>query len=111
MTVIDNTNQDLIGRNEVNDIEAILAITNTDRDATEHLVPHTHDTVFTWDYSLTRPPLRKLYEKAKTSQWNGSTDTTLKKLRHRKIATTQPAGLDYSTQPTPAQSAQRLNTN
>ena len=74
MTVIDNTNQDLIGRNEVNDIEAILAITNTDRDATEHLVPHTHDTVFTWDYSLTRPPLRKLYEKAKTSQWNGSTD-------------------------------------
>ena len=74
MTVIDNANQDLIGRNEVNDIEAILAITNTDRDATEHLVPHTHDTVFTWDYSLTRPPLRKLYEKAKTSQWNGTTD-------------------------------------
>jgi len=74
MTVIDNTNQDLIGRNEVNDIEAILAITNTDRDATEHLVSHTQDTTFTWDYSLTRPPLRKLYEKAKTSQWNGTTD-------------------------------------
>ena len=29
---------------------------------------------FTWDYSLTREPLRKLYEKAKTSQWNGTYD-------------------------------------
>ncbi|MCX6523068.1 MAG: ferritin-like domain-containing protein, partial [Actinobacteria bacterium] len=28
----------------------------------------------TWDYSLSRPALRKLYEKAKTGQWNGATD-------------------------------------
>src|SRR6185312_1454168 len=29
---------------------------------------------FTWDYSLARPQLRKLYEKAKVGQWNGSID-------------------------------------
>ena len=30
--------------------------------------------MFTWDYSLARPQLRKLYEKAKTGQWNATTD-------------------------------------
>ena len=29
---------------------------------------------FTWDYERSRPGLSKLYEKAKTSQWNVSTD-------------------------------------
>jgi len=32
------------------------------------------DTTFTWDYERSRPALGKLYEKAKTSQWNASTD-------------------------------------
>jgi len=32
------------------------------------------DTTFTWDYERTRPALGKLYEKAKTSQWNVTTD-------------------------------------
>ena len=33
------------------------------------------DATFTWDYAKgARPALDKLYEKAKTSQWNGSTD-------------------------------------
>jgi hypothetical protein len=32
------------------------------------------DVLFTWDYTRSRPQLVKLYEKAKTSQWNGSTD-------------------------------------
>ena len=32
------------------------------------------EAMFTWDYSLARPPLRKLYEKAKTGQWNATTD-------------------------------------
>ncbi len=32
------------------------------------------DAIFTWDYSLQRPQLRKLYEKAKTGQWNATTD-------------------------------------
>ena len=32
------------------------------------------EVLFTWDYKRSRPQLVKLYEKAKTSQWNGSTD-------------------------------------
>lgn len=32
------------------------------------------DVLFTWDYEQSRPGLAKLYEKAKTSQWNGRTD-------------------------------------
>lgn len=36
-------------------------------------VPTAHDTVFNWDYRVTNPELRKLYEKAKEAQWNAST--------------------------------------
>ena len=36
-------------------------------------VATTHDTVFNWDYRITHPELRKLYEKAKEAQWNAST--------------------------------------
>jgi hypothetical protein len=68
------TNQDLIGRDDVNDLEAILAVTNTDVDAVVHSVNSNLDAVFTWDYERSRTPLVKLYEKAKTSQWNASTD-------------------------------------
>ena len=33
------------------------------------------DAIFTWDYEKgARPPLEKLYEKAKVSMWNGETD-------------------------------------
>jgi hypothetical protein len=65
----------LIGRNSINDVEAILAVVNTDVDATEHVVVETSETRFTWDYDKgARPGLEKLYEKAKTSQWNGETD-------------------------------------
>jgi P-aminobenzoate N-oxygenase AurF len=65
---------DMIGRTDVNDIEAILAITNTDDETVPHVVADHSDAIFTWDYSLARPALRKLYEKAKTGQWNGETD-------------------------------------
>jgi hypothetical protein len=68
------TNQDLIGRDDVNDLEAILAITNKDVDAVVHSVNANLDAMFTWDYERSRLPLVKLYEKAKTSQWNASTD-------------------------------------
>ena len=74
MSIIDKSNEELIGRAELNDIEAILAITNTDVDEVEHVVKNNADSVFTWDYSLARPQLRKLYEKAKVGQWNGATD-------------------------------------
>jgi hypothetical protein len=68
------TNEQLIGRDEINDLEAILSVTNTDVDAVLHEVGASLDTVFTWDYERSRPPLIKLYEKAKTSQWNVTTD-------------------------------------
>jgi hypothetical protein len=67
--------EDLIGRAEIDDLEAILSITNTDVDAAVHAVRSNYDTIFTWDYEKgRRPALNKLYEKAKTSQWNGETD-------------------------------------
>jgi hypothetical protein len=69
-----NTNADIIGRTDINDIDAILAIPGTDPNEIEHIVKDNADAIFTWDYSLSRPALRKLYEKAKTGQWNGSTD-------------------------------------
>ena len=68
------TNEQMIGREDVNDLEAILSITNTDVDAVAHTVGANLDAVFTWDYERSRPALVKLYEKAKTSQWNASTD-------------------------------------
>jgi hypothetical protein len=41
---------------------------------TVHAVRSEFDATFTWDYERSRVPLSKLYEKAKTSQWNASTD-------------------------------------
>jgi hypothetical protein len=67
-------NETIIGRAELNDIEAILAVTNTDVDEVVHAVKDNADAIFTWDYSLARPALRKLYEKAKVGQWNATTD-------------------------------------
>jgi hypothetical protein len=69
-----STTEDIIGRTDINDLEAILAITNTDVDAVSHAVKDNADAIFTWDYERTRPALAKLYEKAKTSQWNAQTD-------------------------------------
>jgi hypothetical protein len=69
------TNQDLIGRDDVNDLEAILGITNTDVDEAVHAVRDNAEAIFTWDYEKgERPALNRLYEKAKTSMWNGETD-------------------------------------
>jgi hypothetical protein len=65
---------DLIGREDINDLEAILAITNSETDAVLHAVSSNPEATFTWDYERSRPALVKLYEKAKTSQWNAETD-------------------------------------
>jgi len=71
----ERTTQDLIGREDVNDIEAILAITNTDRDSVISVVDDNSDAIFTWDYQKgARPSLEKLYEKAKHSMWDGEKD-------------------------------------
>ena len=74
MSITEKQNQEIIGRDEINNIEAILSIPLTPANEIEHVVKNNADSVFTWDYSLTRQPLRKLYEKAKTSQWNGTFD-------------------------------------
>ena len=69
------SNEEIIGREEVNDLEAILAITNTDVNEQIHAVKDNADAIFTWDYEKgQRPALNKLYEKAKGAQWNGETD-------------------------------------
>jgi hypothetical protein len=74
MTVTHSSNEAIIGRDDINNIEAILSVTNTDVDEVEHVVKDNADAIFTWDYSLARPQLRKLYEKAKVGQWNATTD-------------------------------------
>ncbi|MEO9223537.1 MAG: ferritin-like domain-containing protein [Acidimicrobiales bacterium] len=69
------TDAEILGREDVNDLEAILSITNTDMQETIHAVEDNADAIFTWDYEKgARPALNKLYEKAKRSQWNGQTD-------------------------------------
>ena len=69
-----SSTEELIGRSDVNDVEGILAVVNTDVDEVTHAVADNADAIFTWDYTLARPALRKLYEKAKTGQWNATTD-------------------------------------
>jgi hypothetical protein len=70
-----STNEEIIGRADVHDIEAILAITNTDRNEVISAVEQNSEAIFTWDYTKgARPALDKLYEKAKVSMWNGETD-------------------------------------
>jgi hypothetical protein len=65
---------EILGRDDVDDLDAILAVTNSEVDEAIHVVKDNADAIFTWDYERTRPALVKLYEKAKTSQWNGETD-------------------------------------
>jgi len=74
MTITNDENREIIGRDTIDDIDAILAVPLTDPNEVEHFVKNHAETIFTWDYSLSRPQLRKLYEKAKTGQWNATTD-------------------------------------
>jgi len=63
-----------LGREDVNSVESILADDAIDFGAAAHVTSVGGDAIFTWDYERTRQGLAKLYERAKTSQWNGSTD-------------------------------------
>ena len=74
MSLTHASNEEIIGRDDINNIEAILSISNTDVDEVFHVAKNSADAIFTWDYSLARPQLRKLYEKAKVGQWNATTD-------------------------------------
>lgn len=74
MSTTERTHDQMIGRLGINDVEEILAVHYDDLGSVSHIVKNEADSVFTWDYSLARPGLRKLYEKAKTGQWNGATE-------------------------------------
>ena len=65
MSMTQKTNEEIIGRLDINDIDAILSVPKTDPNEMSHSAKSNADSVFTWDYSLARPQLRKLYEKAK----------------------------------------------
>ncbi len=61
-----STDEQILDRSDVNDMEAILSIANTDVDEVIHAVKDNADAIFTWDYEKgARPALNKLYEKAK----------------------------------------------
>jgi hypothetical protein len=69
------TTGEILGREDVNDLEAIMMVSNVDVHEEIRAVRDNADAIFTWDYEKgARPALNKLYEKAKTSQWNGETD-------------------------------------
>jgi len=75
MTTEMSSNEAIIGRQELDDLEAILAVVGTQEAFGRHVVHSNYDSIFTWDYEKgTRPKLNKLYEKAKNAQWNGETD-------------------------------------
>lgn len=71
------TDEEILGRADVNDVDLILELSeyNADPDAVLHEVKDQADALFTWNYDKgERPRLDRLYEKAKTSQWNAQTD-------------------------------------
>ncbi len=70
----ESTSRQFLGRDDVNDIESIIRDDARDFGTEHHTTTARGDTIFTWDYTRTREGLGKLYEKAKTSQWNGSTE-------------------------------------
>jgi hypothetical protein len=65
----------MIDREDMNDVDSIMGVVNTDLTEAVHAVASGGDTIFTWDYEKGRyPALAHLYEKAKKSQWNAETD-------------------------------------
>ena len=69
------SNAELIGRADINDVEAVLALVGKQEPDGRHLVADPCPAEFTWDYEKgARAKLDKLYEKAKKAQWNGQTD-------------------------------------
>jgi hypothetical protein len=93
------TNEEMLGRADVNDLEAILAISNQDRDEVIHAVKDNAEAIFTWNYEKgERPALNKLYEKAKGAQWNGETDLPWELDVDIEMVTAN-APRDYNTDP------------
>src|SRR4051794_41447770 len=70
-----SSDEQILGRGAVDDLQVILSMSNGDIDEVVHAVEDNAPAIFTWDYEKgRRPALNKLYEKAKHSQWNGETD-------------------------------------
>jgi hypothetical protein len=75
MTTEMSTTEQIIGREDIDDFEAILSVVGSEEPDGRHVVHSDYDSIFTWDYQKgARPKLNKLYEKAKRAQWNGETD-------------------------------------
>src|ERR1019366_7970417 len=81
MTTVDDdqammkSNLELIGRDKINDLEAVLGFVGHYEAEGFHQVPDNCPAEFTWDYEKgAKPQLDRLYEKAKKAQWNGQTD-------------------------------------
>jgi hypothetical protein len=69
------SNMELIGRERLDDIEAVLAVVGRQEADGRHLVADPCPAEFTWDYDKgRRAQLARLYEKAKGAQWNAQTD-------------------------------------
>jgi hypothetical protein len=69
------SNEDLIGRRDVHDLAAVFATVGRDDPAGHHAIADPCPAEFTWDYEKgAKPRLDRLYEKAKTAQWNARTD-------------------------------------
>lgn len=71
------TDRHIIDRDYANDVDAIVEISQYNDDVTSviHAVEDNADAIFTWNYSQgERARLNRLYEKAKKSQWNATTD-------------------------------------
>ena len=81
MTTLENeqeqfgSNIELIGRENIDDLEAVLSVVGHYDKEGFHRVPDNCPAEFTWDYQKgAKPQLDKLYEKAKKAQWNAQTD-------------------------------------
>jgi hypothetical protein len=69
------SNAEIIGRDDIADIEAVLSLVGRQEADGHHTVADACPAEFTWDYEKgRRAQLNKLYEKAKKAQWNGETD-------------------------------------
>ena len=77
MTTTENTSSAYDLERTANDPERILeySVWNSDVTSLIHTVEDNAEAIFTWRYDKgERARLDRLYEKAKTSQWNGQTD-------------------------------------
>jgi hypothetical protein len=81
MTTLDRDDQqfgsnlELIGRESIDDLEAVMSVVGEYDVEGYHRVPDNCPAEFTWDYEKgAKAKLDKLYEKAKKAQWNAQTD-------------------------------------